>query len=157
PKVSAFWDDMCVGATGKIHYKTIGSAPNRKLIVEWSNMKITRNGSCTAPVGNGTFQVWLFETTGIIQFVYSAIPSAAAVDGGYSVGLQSGVATNFACVTTSGGTVSYAAANDTQTTAIAAGTSYTFTPSVPTAPTNNGFSGTTPTSLTLNWLDNASN
>jgi hypothetical protein len=135
PKIMPFWDDLCTGTNGKVHFKTIGSAPNRKLIVEWQNMQITRGAGCSG-VGTGTFQAWLFESAGTtnqgaVQFVYGALPATAAVDAGYSVGLQSGAATNFASVTTSSNTVSYAAANDAQTNAIAAGTSYLFTVNVP--------------------------
>jgi hypothetical protein len=161
PKIMPYWDDLCVGTTGKVHFKTIGAAPNRKLIVEFQNMQITRGAGC-AGVGTGTFQVWLFESAGAsnqgaIQFVYGALPIPAGADGGYSVGLQSGAATNFASVTTSANTVSYAAANNANATAIASGTSYLFTSNVPAAPSNNLVTAITATSLTLNWLDNASN
>jgi hypothetical protein len=156
PKIGAYWDDMCTGTNGKIHFKVIGSAPNRKLIVEWQNMQITRGAGC-AGAGNGTFQIWLFETSGIIEFVYGSIQAANAVDGGYSVGLQSGAATNFASVTTTGNTVSYATANNAQTNAIAAGTAYLFTPNVPSAPTALNFTGTGAVTTTLNWTDNSSN
>ena len=156
PKIGAYWDDLCTGANGKVHFKVTGSAPNRKLIVEWQNMQITRGAGC-AGAGNGTFQVWLFETTGIIEFVYGSIQAANAVDGGYSVGLQSGVATNFASVTTTSNTVSYAAANNAQTNAITSGTAYTFTPPVPSAPTALNFTGTAAVTTTLNWTDNSSN
>ena len=155
PKIGVFWDDLCTGTNGQAHFKIIGSAPNRKLVVEWQNMQITRNTGC-AGAGTGTFQVWLFETSGVIQFVYGS-GLTTSNDGGYSVGLQSGAATNFASVTTSGPTVSYVAANDTQTTAITSGTAYTFTPNVPAAPTTLSFTSVTPTSMTLNWTDNASN
>lgn len=163
PKIAAYWDDLCVGSGGKVHYKTIGSAPNRKLIVEWSNMKITRNGNCTFPnPNNGTFQLWLFESShttlpGVIQMVYGALPASAAADAGYSIGLQSGAATNFAAVTTATDTVSYVAANDAQLTAIPAGKSYLFTPNIPAAPTGLTFGASTPTSNTLNWTDVAGN
>ena len=160
PKIMPFWDDLCTGTNGKVHFKTIGSAPNRKLIVEWQNMQITQDSGCAGP-GTGTFQLWLFESAGTanqgaIQFVYAALPTAAA-DGGYSVGLQSGAATNFASVTTSSNSVSYAAANDTQTTAIAAGTSYLFTVNVPLAPSGLTFAPVTATTIQLNWTDNAIN
>ena len=129
PKIAPYWDDLCTGTDGKVHYKVVGTAPNRKLVVEWLNMKITRNLSCVAPVGNGTFQAWLFEPShatspGVIEFVYGALPAAAAADDGYSVGLQSGAATNFASVTTAGPTVSYTTANNAQLDAISAGTAY---------------------------------
>ena len=156
PKIGVYWDDQCTGTNGKAHFKVTGSAPNRKLIVEWQNMQITRGAGC-AGAGNGTYQVWLFETTGLIEFVYGSIQAANAVDGGYSVGLQSGAATNFASVTTTGNTVSYATANNAQTNAIASGTAYIFTPNVPSAPTALNFTGTAAVTTTLNWTDNASN
>jgi hypothetical protein len=162
PKIAPYWDDLCTGTNGKVHFKTIGSAPNRKLIVEWQNMQITRGAGC-AGAGTGTFQVWLFESEGTanqgaIQFVYGALPAPNfGVDGGYSTGLQSGGATNFAAVTTTSNTVSYVAANDVQANAIPAGTSYLFTSNVPAAPTGLTFSPVTPTTIQLNWTDNAIN
>jgi hypothetical protein len=158
PKIMPYWDDLCTGSDGSVRYKTVGSSPNRKLVVEFFNMKITRNGTCTAAVGNGTFQLWLHETSGIVQFVYGALPASAAADTGYSVGLQSGAATNFASVTTAEpASVSYAVANNAQTTAIAAGTSYLFTPAVPAAPSNVNFSAVNAVGITVNWTDNSSN
>ena len=156
PKIMALWDDLCVGSDGSVRSKTVGSAPNRKLVVEFFNMKISRNGTCTGAVGNGTFQIWLHETTGVVQFVYSAI-AATTADSGYSIGLQSGGTTNFASVTTLDNTVSYTVANNAQMTAIAAGTSYLFTPVVPTQPTNLNFSAVNALGMTLDWIDNSSN
>ena len=46
PKIAPYFEDMCVGTNGKIHYKVVGSAPNRKLVVEWSNMQVTRGAGC---------------------------------------------------------------------------------------------------------------
>ncbi len=76
---------------------------------------------------------------------------------GYSVGLQSGAATNFASVTTAGPSVSYTTANNAQLDAIRRGTAYLFTPNAPAAPTNLTFTNVTAISMTLNWIDNASN
>jgi hypothetical protein len=156
PKIGAYWDDQCTGTNGKVHFKVTGVAPNRKLIVEWQNMQITRGAGC-AGAGNGTYQVWLFETSGVTEFVYGSIQAAAAADGGYSVGLQSGAATNFASVTTTGNTVSYATANNAQTNAITSGTAYIFTPQTANAPTALNFTGTAAVSTTLNWTDTSSN
>ncbi len=157
PKIMPYWDDLCTGSDGKVHFKTVGSSPNRKLVVEYQNMKITRNGTCTGAVGNGTFQLWLHETTGVIQFVYGALPAAAVADGGYSIGIQSGAATNFASVTTIAGTVAYGTANNAQMDAIIPTTSYVFTPNIPAAPSGLTFAPVTATSIQLNWTDNASN
>jgi hypothetical protein len=160
PKIAPYFDDIWTGTNGNVRTKVVGASPNRKLVVEWNNMTIPRPGAAT--VGAATFQMWLFEpnavgSRGVIQFVYGTGMVANSVEGGYSIGLQSGAATNFASVTTTGPTVSYAAANNTQSTAIASGTSYLFTPVVPNAPSNNLVTGITANSLTLNWLDNAAN
>jgi phage gpG-like protein len=157
PKMSSYWDDMCTAASGKVHYKVVGSAPNRKLVVEWLNMTQFDNGllACS-PTIRGTYQLWLFESTGIIQMVNGGTTANDNGNGGYSVGIGSS-STSFASVTTAGPTVSYAASSNANVGAIAAGTQYTFTPNVPAAPTGLSFTAVTPTSMTLNWTDNASN
>ena len=33
PKIAPYFEDLCVGSNGKVHFKTVGSAPNRKLVV----------------------------------------------------------------------------------------------------------------------------
>lgn len=163
PKIAPYFEDLCTGAAGKVHYKVTGSAPNRKLVVEWFNMEIPRDGSCGTGSANGVFQMWLFESgaaanPGRIQFVYGAgIAPSTATDLGASVGLQSGAATNFASVTVSDDTVSYTVVNNTNLPGIAAGKSYIFTPNVPNAPTGLTFSPVTQTSIQLNWTDNAAN
>ncbi len=155
PKIAPYFDDLWTGTNGKVHFKVTGSAPNRKLIVEWLNEQIPRVASGNA--GAGTFQMWLFETTGVIEFVYGNGIALNSTNGGYSIGLQSGAATNFASVTSATSTVSYAAANNTQTNAITSGTAYIFTPNIPAAPTGLNFTSVTATSMTVNWTDNASN
>ena len=66
--IAAFWDDLVVDGTGKILYTTIGAAPNRKLIIQFSNM-----GFFTFPAYMGTFEVILHETSNIIQVQYRLI------------------------------------------------------------------------------------
>ena len=162
PKIAPYYDDLCTGSDGKVHYKVVGTAPNRKLVIEWQNMKVTRNTSCVGAVGNGTFQAWLHEPShstspGVIEFVYGALPAAAAADAGYSVGLQSGAATNLASVTTAGPSVSYTTANNAQMDAIAAGTAYLLHAERPGRSDESDVHDVTAISMTLNWNDNASN
>jgi hypothetical protein len=161
PKVAPFWDDLCTGSNGQVHYKVVGDAPNRKLVVEWQNMKITR---ATAPLGcgsegAGTFQLWLHESAGtvspgVIQFVLGG-GLTGSDNAGYSIGMQSGASSNLASVTVDGGTVSYDTSNNAQTTAITAETSYTFTPTVPAAPSGINFTDIGAIAMTVNWTDNA--
>jgi len=155
PKIMPYWDDLCVGPNGKVHYKTIGSPGSRKLIVEWQNMEIARAGPCSGQ-GAGIFQLWLFEKTGVIQFVYGDGMTGATPLDSYSIGLQSGPGTNFASVTAATNSVSYTVANDAQSTAIPTGTSYLFAPPMPPAPSSGSVTSITQTSLQLNWTDNSS-
>lgn len=159
PKAAPFWDDLCVGSNGKVHYKTIGSPGMRKLIVEWQNMQITRNGACAGP-GTGTFQLWLVEGLGVIQFVYgNGMTASAAADGGYSVGITSttGPMQTFATISTAANTVGYSVPRNDQTDAIPSGKSYVFAPHVPSTPSGGSVTSITQFSLILNWTDNANN
>ncbi|MCK7488974.1 MAG: hypothetical protein MZU79_01055 [Anaerotruncus sp.] len=40
PLIAPFAEDLATSSSGKVHYKSIGSAPNRILVVEWLNMSI---------------------------------------------------------------------------------------------------------------------
>jgi len=147
PKIYPRWDDLATGVGGYVRYKVIGVEPNRQCVIEWF-VTVPRNTSGDA---NTYFQAILNETSGIVEFIYG---NAEVVTSGYSVGMTSS-ATQFASVTVTDNTVSYATANDNNNTAITAGLNYTFTPpaTVPTSPTNLTFSGVGLTAMTLNWDD----
>jgi Putative flagellar system-associated repeat len=66
--IAAFWDDLVIDGSGRILYKTIGLAPNRKLIIQFKNM-----GFYPFPVFFGTFSVILYETSNVIQTQYRLI------------------------------------------------------------------------------------
>ena len=157
PKIAPFWDHLCVGATGKVHYRLFGIFGARRLVVEWKNVEINRSGGGCTGTGNSTFQLWISEYNGVVQFVYGSNMVAATTSGGYSLGIQSGAATNFASVTTATNTVDYSNANNTQTSAITQGTSYLFSPTLPATPSGASVTNVRQTSLQLNWADNASN
>ena len=36
--IAPFWDDLIIHSSGDIMYQTIGTAPNRKLVIQFSNM-----------------------------------------------------------------------------------------------------------------------
>jgi hypothetical protein len=87
PKLCPYFDDLFTGTNGKVHYKVTGTAPNRKLVIEWMNMQIPYVGPNNT--GAGTFQLWLFETTGQIEFVYGSNIVVNSTQGGYTTGIQS--------------------------------------------------------------------
>ena len=157
PAIAPYWDDLYTGVTtGKVHFKLIGTAPNRKLVVEWYNMQIPRVGSATA--GTGVFQLWLLETTGKIDFVYGAGVASNTANSGASIGINKS-ASLFGSVTASTSTVSYATANDLNTAAIASGTRFSFIPlgATPTAPITAIFTNVATSSMDVNWVDNSTN
>ena len=67
--IAPFGGDHALSSTGKIHYKIVGTAPNRTLVVEWLNVELNFSSS----TGDGTFQVRLYETTGVIELVYGSM------------------------------------------------------------------------------------
>jgi hypothetical protein len=86
--IAPLWDDLAVAATTdslrNIKYHVSGSAPNRVLTVEFANMRWNYN----APAANANFQVKLYETTNVIEFIYGTFgtPNAATA----SIGLNDG-------------------------------------------------------------------
>ncbi|HEX3281731.1 MAG TPA: fibronectin type III domain-containing protein, partial [Pyrinomonadaceae bacterium] len=154
PQIAPYWDDLFTGTNGKVHFKVVGSAPNRKLVIEWQNMQIPRVGANNT--GAGTFQCWLWESTGVIEFVYGSGIVLNNANSGYSVGFGSS-GTAFASVTTSVPSAAYGTANNSQSNAITSGTKYTFAPLTPADPTALNFTGVTQTAMTLNWTDNSTN
>ena len=66
--IAPFWDDLVIHATGNIMYQTIGTAPNRKLVIQFNNMSFWNS-----PVLLGTFQVILYEGSNNIQTQYRSI------------------------------------------------------------------------------------
>lgn len=153
PKIAAYWDDLRVGTDGGVYYKLTGTAPNRVLVIEWRNVCIPK--PATSSPGNATFQCWLSESSGKIDFVYGA-GIVAATGYSYSIGFSTS-ATQFASVTSITPSCAYGTANDAQTDTIATGTQYTFTPLTPAAPTGLTFTSVGLTATTLNWTDNSTN
>ncbi len=92
-----FWDDLD-DETGDVYWQVLGSAPNRRLVVEWYQ-RPHFNG-----VGAATFEAILYETTGVITFVYNDVVFGdVAMDYGISatVGLQGPLAVEYSYNTAS--------------------------------------------------------
>ncbi|MGH1362329.1 MAG: hypothetical protein ACRBF0_02155 [Calditrichia bacterium] len=64
--IAVFWDNLVLNGpvNGQIYSKTIGTAPYRKHIIEWSNAQLNSSS------GTLTFQVILYETTNLIKMQY---------------------------------------------------------------------------------------
>jgi len=84
--IAAFWDDVVITPSGKILYTTIGASPNRKCIIQWTNM-----GFYSSTVLMGTFTVIIYEATEEIQIQYRSIidhTSARSHGSSASIGIE---------------------------------------------------------------------
>ena len=115
--IAPLWDQLTVSSSGKILYATIGAAPNRKLIIQGTNM-----GFYPAPIFMGTYLVILYESSNKIQVQYRILVDATdprAHGASATIGIEN-----------SDGTagIQYAYHNPT---AITTGQAISFTPSGP--------------------------
>ena len=91
PIVAPFWIDLDLRTTGgSLHREVRGVAPNRRFIVQYTNVEYRPGGAAR---GRATFQVVLFETTGQIEFRYESISDN---QNGAAVGITDGSGTDYA-------------------------------------------------------------
>jgi len=75
------WDDYNPGVAGEVYYQTLGSAPNRRFVVQWNNVPQFGN------TDSNTFEAILFEGSNCIEFRYLQItPESPAGD--YTIGVE---------------------------------------------------------------------
>ena len=86
PQLCPWWDDTHTASDGGIFMQVLGSAPNRKLVVEWHvrNLAESSPGTYTK-----TYQAWLFESSDVIQYVYGSMTNgnSSGTGPGASVGI----------------------------------------------------------------------
>jgi hypothetical protein len=127
PFVAPFWSDIS-GVGGTAAYQTTGVAPNRVCTIEFRNWRF----SYAASSANISFQVKLYETTNVIEFIYRQETGAVSLLGtdGVSIGLGSG--TNSVYLSLNNSSASPIASSTVSTTNIttrpATGQIYRFTP-----------------------------
>ena len=84
PLIAPLWDDHDMVAIGRVTYQLSGTAPTQVLTIEWSNAEWDFN----ATVGVISFQVKLYETSNVIEFIYKQEAGSIAPNGGgASIGL----------------------------------------------------------------------
>jgi uncharacterized repeat protein (TIGR01451 family) len=77
--IAGWWEDLNLSGGGTVHYQTLGTAPNRYTIVQFTAVPHYSTGN------NVTMQFKLFETTDVIEVHYQAAPS----DGGtHTAGIE---------------------------------------------------------------------
>jgi hypothetical protein len=131
PVIAPLWDDLATGNTnGKVHYALTGTAPNRKLTIEFKAMKWDLSGN-----ENANFQIIIYETTNMIDFIYGTFGTVSNSSGGASIGINdaTGGAGHFVSVTpASTPTTSSTTANNAIGSAayLTNGVVYRFTPTL---------------------------
>ena len=166
-------DQRTVVTTGKVHFKVIGSAPNRTLVVEWLNMQSNFNAGGTADL---TYQARLNETTGVIEFVYGSMTMSTLVRQTSTPEIQTSASLRATPPATSVRSPRRRVVRLRQAStaprlprrriftqparlpcllrrARARRRIFTLTPPTPTAPTALSFTAITGTAMTLNWVD----
>lgn len=150
PIIAPLWDDLdgATPTTSVAAYEVTGTAPNRVLTVEWRNWEWNWNSGATPVI---SFQLKLYETTNVIDFVYrqeaTAVASGSATIGiGAATGSGAGSYLSVSNVTTPA--VSSSTSTNNINTKPATGQIFTFAP--PAACTGTPTAGTlAPASQTL--------
>lgn len=74
PVLAAFWEDLAVPTTGAtIRTILTGTAPNRCRVIGWTARINAGSGT-----PDGVFQIRLYETTGVIEYIYGAMAIGSA-------------------------------------------------------------------------------
>ncbi len=87
--LALWWDDLRLvyssGPMGRIRYLTQGTAPNRVFIIEWN--KVSPYGDSTGTTW-ATFQLRLYETSNVIEFVYDTAFFGGTYNYSASIGIK---------------------------------------------------------------------
>jgi hypothetical protein len=118
PYLVPYWDDNYTDADGYVQYQLIGAAGSRKLVVDYHLSFLGNDGAA-----DKRFQIWLFETTNAIMFVYG---NGNNINGGFSVGILTNGTTDFISVNSGTHVSNIVTSQNNNTTWPGAGTAYSF-------------------------------
>jgi len=151
--IAPLWDDLdgC-GGGASFSTKVEGPAPERVFIAQWDKWHWNATAGDTI-----SFQVKLYETSGIIEFIYKAGPNAP-VNASASVGLSGAAAGNFLSVSqlSTAGTASSVTSTDTISSMGATELQLAFYPPITDPNFNPTITGSTGTSFTVEWTPSPS-
>lgn len=129
--IAPFFADLFLPGGSSVIARTVGTAPNRQLVVEWLNAGIldSQGNDLGASV---TFEAILYEGSNDIQFIYSSVAGAKSDGSSATIGIQDStrtlaVQTGFnQSVVTAGKVISYHFVNGNYTAPSAGQSSQTF-------------------------------
>jgi subtilisin-like proprotein convertase family protein len=88
--IGALARDLQAQAGAELSYQTLGTAPNRTLVVQWKGYRRFLGAG-----QNYNFQIVLTETTNTVQVVYGTFAESSATDGAVQVGLRGATNADF--------------------------------------------------------------
>lgn len=143
-------------STFGIRFQTIGTSPNRTLVVQWTGWQRYTTSGGFGELYN--FQIRLNETTNTINVVYNIQGPTSVTTTTFQIGLRGTSNTNFNNRTTTtnwssttAGTLNSSTVTLSSTVKPTSGLTYTWTPPSCTAPSSLLVTYTSPTSANLSW------
>ncbi len=154
PIVAPLWEDLSLNDATDLQYTTVGADGSKIFILQWGNV-LFDFGAGTASL---CFQLRLYESTNVIEFIYNQLPGVVQdFSGGASIGITSGITgiNSFLSLDNSSSSpvASSTVATNTITTCPATGQVYTFTPPACTAPGGLAVNNITATGASVSWAD----
>lgn len=111
PFIAPLWEDILIS---NIQYATTGSAPNRVFTIQWTNAL----WDYSAPTAAISFQLKLYETTNIFEFIYRQEAGAVTTgSAGASIGITATATgtNNYISLSDAGSAPAYSTAVETAT------------------------------------------
>lgn len=143
-------------STFGIRFQTIGTSPNRTLVVQWTGWQRYTTSGAFGELYN--FQIRLNETTNTINVVYNIQGPTSTTSTTFQVGLRGTSNTDFNnrltttnWSSTTAGTLNSSTVTLSNTVKPTSGLIYTWTPPSCTAPSSLLVTYTSPTSANLSW------
>jgi hypothetical protein len=149
--IAPFWDDLVMKSDSSITTRTVGNAPNRQFVVQWTNMSIYDEAG-TDLNASLTFELVLFEGSNDIQFLYRTMNGPNSDGSSATIGAQdsqrtTAIQSGFNQPVVSSGTfITYHFANGAYSTAAA-----DVTPPVKPVITDEGVLTANRTQLAASW------
>ncbi len=154
--MAPFTRDLIARTGSEIRIETIGTTPNQKLVVQWSNYKRYSSTAGVYDTDTLNFQVVLNETSNTIQYNYGKVKTAATIVGDPVVGIKGANTSNYLTLDGSFSALVKGAATTSNVdfntlSGPANGQTITFSPGTCFSPTALAAGSITTTSATLTW------
>jgi hypothetical protein len=159
-RIAGFARDLVAQPGASLRFETIGTAPNRTLVIQWKNYR----KSSSEVGGLINFQIRLDESTNVVSFAYGTVSTLDSFNNNVQVGLRAtplATVTNYLSRTSAASWTTTIAGltaplgtqfvNFTNLIAPSNGLTFTYTPPACTAPAGFSVTGITNTGATINW------